>query len=764
MEKYATLTFYNVNFIDSDNYMFDSDVKTIDGKDYNGLEYYLSKCGHAEVYDNYQYVKDINQLYTTIRIKLEQYALTNYRNFAYNYVKIKNSDMYYSFYFLIIGRRWVSSSCIEFQIKNDVLNNFKFNSAYTLDAFKTRVNREMQTRLTIDSLVDNNVFLKRNLSTIKEGLNPKLYRIESLDKTFNDDISIFKSTFYLIYMTKVTQETADSKIPVDCMLASKQPITLQSYTDGGLVIPINSFLKGEYYYLLNWYSEGSSVLSFNYQYKKAQESGVIPANIPFDMFTLVYLGEDDKIHVKVLNYATPGIGGGSFTGYSFEIDDITSLVAASPNVTGMYKLNTLTTNENEILAGEQIPIERSGDYSPIYIQSIYNNPNFKLDDSRLVKVLEIPYSPLVVNELLLPGLHPHTGKFFYDESTWEYDSATGFLRLKNLNSPLERVIKCNTGIYDDLLIQTTKDKLKGALRDINNESKLFTSEFYYKKASYDSFSFIFELENMKTIPSSALDEIYYKVTTTINSRFMFRFEGYECKYAPEDYSNILVVARNNEVTIYNNNYVNYIRTGYNYDVKARDRSNAQSIASFALSLTPSIAFNKRHGIDISKTAYSAYGQVFSVAQNLTNTINTIEANNDSFNRKQAELQAQSTSVYGSDDLDIMNAYTKGGKMRLYTYRCTDEVRQLIYNLFYFTGYTANRFGLPNLNNRAYFDFFAIDPVYRSYGAVTTDLINEITAKMKEGVTYIHHLMITEHKDFNFNFENWESEIYEKINQ
>ena len=749
MERNIQLTLYKVNFNDNENFMFDYGLQI-------GyvLNEYLSKVTTKLVINNFQYIKDINALYTSIKIKFEQDAIFVQSKFSYNYLAVFDNINDKTNYFFIIGRRWTSENCIVLQLKNDVLNNYIYNGSYKLDEFKTRVNREMQTRLIIYSVNPDYITLERKFSTIKEGLNPKLYRRELMDEVFDDDVKIFNSSFYLVYISK-TETGEANKIPVECFLASKSPITLQSYNNGGVLIPLSDMKKGEYYYLLNWYTEGKSTLQFYYRYTKEQTSGTIPATPPYDMFTLVYLGNDNKIHVKVLNYYAPGVGD-TFTGYSFEIDDITSLIA-SPNVVKMYKTNTLTTKESEILSGEQIALSPSGSYSPVYIQSVYNNHNFKLDDSRLLKIIEIPYSPLTVTE--------NNGNYFFDENTWRYDQATGFLKLINLNNPLERVIKFKTDIFKELRMSVTKANLKGSKRFIDYESKLFSSEFYYKKASYDSFSFIFEYENMREIPDDITTmQTYYKVTSTINSRFMFRFDDYFLKYAPEDYSNVLVIARNNEVTIYNNAYVNYVRTGYNYDVKARDRSNAQTIANFALSLAPTPGLTKTGKFNIAKTIQGVYGNSFSLAQNLNSTINTIEANNDSFNRKQSEMQAQATSVYGSDDLDLMTAYTKGGKMKLYTYMCTDEVRELVYNLFYFTGYTANRFGLPNTNNRAYFDYFSIEPIFKYTGVLTTDLLNELIAKMKEGITVIHRKFIEEHSDFNFDFENWESDIYEEISK
>ena len=42
-------------------------------------------------------------------------------------------------------------------------------------------------------------------------------------------------------------------------------------------------------------------------------------------------------------------------------------------------------------------------------------------------------------------------------------------------------------------------------------------------------------------------------------------------YSLEDYDNIVAVARNNEEVLYSSQYLNYVRTGYNYDVKAKQR-------------------------------------------------------------------------------------------------------------------------------------------------------------------------------------------------
>ena len=49
------------------------------------------------------------------------------------------------------------------------------------------------------------------------------------------------------------------------------------------------------------------------------------------------------------------------------------------------------------------------------------------------------------------------------------------------------------------------------------------------------------------------------------------------EYEQEDYDRLIYVNRNNEVSTYDNAYLNYIRTGYNYDVKNKNRNIASSI-------------------------------------------------------------------------------------------------------------------------------------------------------------------------------------------
>lgn len=92
------------------------------------------------------------------------------------------------------------------------------------------------------------------------------------------------------------------------------------------------------------------------------------------------------------------------------------------------------------------------------------------------------------------------------------------------------------------------------------------------------------LEHIQYIPlgvnhESIAFDVYFKPTNTINSKFAFHFDYSTLKDAAFgtfkqtiDYEDYLLVSRNNEETIFSNDYLNYIRTGYNYDKKVRERT------------------------------------------------------------------------------------------------------------------------------------------------------------------------------------------------
>lgn len=363
-------------------------------------------------------------------------------------------------------------------------------------------------------------------------------------------------------------------------------------------------------------------------------------------------------------------------------------------------------------------------------------------DSRLYKIIKLPYCPSDYSytegnpaELLFSGY-------------WKADNTKYVFTLDDLNAKFKHTIisSVENPIYKNIMgqLHTSND------RNDMNESKLFHSDFYQVKFVYDSFAFIFQLEKIEALRYITLDAEYFTfnfvTTSTINSKFLFEFPNYILQYSTEDYDNILPVARNNEMTIYNNDYLNYLRTAYHYDLKAKERTISTARLGLGLGIASSIT-SAGVGLFGGGSAYSKFSAVTnagtSIVSGIVNTINTIASAEEQFASKQEVMKAQSFSVSGSDDLDLMEYYASN-RAKLVVYSVSERMRKALADLFYYCGYATNEQKVPNIYTRRYFNFIKCQLILDNV-CYNEDVSNDLIAKYNEGVTFIHEIpRVTSH--------------------
>ena len=352
-------------------------------------------------------------------------------------------------------------------------------------------------------------------------------------------------------------------------------------------------------------------------------------------------------------------------------------------------------------------------------------------DPKMIKIIKLPYIPddiVISNGYYIPD----------NKYTIEALGATHALKLTDLNfkflnhidpyitSPIYRV-------FDASNIFESEDY----------ESKIYSSEFTTYKYVYDSFALPIVMENVDydtfrtyDIYGSDLNVNFY-VTTSINSRFAFEIADYVCTRGDSDYYNWLVVARNNESVLYNVAYLNYIRTGYNYDVKNKNVSTAMSWASFGAGMIGTIGA-------IAGAIYTggiaipmAVGLATTTAMTLANSINTTSKNERDLQQKLDQLKNQSANVSGSDDFDLMLRYN-GNRLLLMKYEASEEMINLVKRLFYYTGYRVNVYGIPSTKTRNNFNYLQCNPVFDIFAKnINKEIEEQIILAYKTGVTFIH---------------------------
>ena len=291
------------------------------------------------------------------------------------------------------------------------------------------------------------------------------------------------------------------------------------------------------------------------------------------------------------------------------------------------------------------------------------------------------------------------------------------------------------------------------------ESKLYNSEFYRPTYVYDSFSFVFQLEKCRmdyyVVYGTSL-KVYFDVTRTINSRFMFTFDDYQLRNSEESYANYMPITRNNEEVLYNVPYINYIKTGFNYDKKNKTISNVSTIANLAgsaLAIPFSLAASSS-GVG----ALMLGASVVSFAMSAKNAVVTVMQNENSIKAALLQKENQTASVAGSDDVDLMSIYANN-RLKLLYYEPNEITKNMIFNLFFYAGYASNRLGKPSHNTRIGFDYLEADVMYDYTKNIPTECLELLTNCFKNGVTYIHYVADRpsgKRWDLKQEYENWET--------
>ena len=419
-------------------------------------------------------------------------------------------------------------------------------------------------------------------------------------------------------------------------------------------------------------------------------------------------------------------------------------------------------------------------------------------DTRILSILKLPYAPvdIVINEeteeFQLPAEIEKVSAI-----TWQNQKSNSYLKIKsNYLSAFEKDIMFPKGFLDYAFMK--KSEITD-VRKLEAESALYRSDYFQFRFVYDSFSYPLQYElldenYLKTVYNTQGPLTIKMVTTsTMNSRFLFDFnnngKGYVYGYKDQDYPYIMNVARNNNVATYNSDYINYIRNGYNYDVKAKNAAvlNAElGIGASAVSTGLQIfglggtvrslskaAAAAKEGIEFETWAQEslgtdstvgitagniaqykaqleetqnklrtsttlALGQAYTGVTGIINGVQQIQLTEANFQQKQHAIKQASVSVSGSDDIDLLSYYSKN-RMKVERWECSDRMKKALGDLYYYQGYSTQEQKIPTHNNRKWFDFLQCQADIKNTKNLDQKFIDNIKDRLSIGVTYYHNV-------------------------
>ncbi len=398
---------------------------------------------------------------------------------------------------------------------------------------------------------------------------------------------------------------------------------------------------------------------------------------------------------------------------------------------------------------------------------LYGIDDINRTDAKLIKIIKLPYCPARV-------WTNADGTMGYDSTTWSFDSVNHVLKLLKYNTSLTRYLVFNDNVetnginpYYPLVQQYSIRHIvdsKYTSKSDSYEPKLYHSDYYQPKVIYDSFSFTFQLELINYADNLHHFVIKYDVSNTCNSRFMFTFENYTTAFWDlHDYNNIMIVSRNNEIAIFNQQYLNYLRTGYNYDRKANELLYEQAgineigkVINGVVNATPS-RVNKSSMSDIIGIGKQSVGLGLGIALDNYNIALDFSMREMQIAAKRTQLMNQATGVIDANDVDLMSVYTNN-RLKYKLYQVSEKMKKVLFDLFYYNGYVAEVDGIPDTTSRIRFNFVQAEIVLKKVPNLPTNIVNEIKDKYAEGITFMHKF--EGEFDWNQESENWESKFFD----
>lgn len=742
------------------------------------IDAYIASLPATRIKDfsNLNYFKQ--GLKAIVRMPMTQEAL-DFSERWWNYCVVTNWDAQSGVpdkkvYYFIDSIKWASKDIATLELTMDTINTIGVNeSKYTN---KTLIHRQHKNRYFVAGGRAKGIIDKA-----KEGIDTLLYKTNN--NILKPKQNYMQGKWYLAYITKNNPVSTDYEQinPVITLLLPEHKTYVQIAGLGGSDIGAQTTFTFYKYYTFSSNLNGPLGVSITpertgHPYRNYKIYDAIPertdgpsAHRVYYYLTLNWLTTKGVFEYvrSVVNasgtiLATTTLETGEIVSYTGSEYPVTGHISISCSKSLFYYWEGNTNNQNPLL-------------EPTYTQ--YTNKmqmggiaDIDRTDPKIIKIVELPYCPLEILEpTISSGGIVFNSRFGYGNFFILSGNENYFLTIpsefKTQSCEIETGLNgFNETTYMDF-DPTTKHKTD--LRNGNYELKLYNSEFYGRKFVYDSFSYTFKYEeaNISATYTAMQNKFKFKMLTSlaVTSKFAFDFTpSWKIAQVTEDYPNILPIARNNEIPIYNSQYLTYLRTGLQYDLKAREREKEQDIGKIVLSTAGSVigaALGVATGNAV-LTAGSVVAGVTGIASSIVSAVNRSVNAQQSLEQKLAQLKAQSASVQASDDLDLMRGYTEGNWAKIELYQPSANMTQCLFDLFYYTGYKCEYMERPALNTRNRFNFISasidFDPQYAMYLAENygEDIREDYKQRFEAGLTIIHHY--NNEWDFEQKYENWEA--------
>ena len=775
------LRLYQVDFGPTDNFYIED------------IESYLRTLpASAKRYEwnNLNYLKLGMNL--TIKLPLNQvYQIEN----SCNYAIIEQDNNKY--YYFVVDAKWIAKKTVQLVLTLDTVQTF-FTKLKWSD--KTQITRETQNRLV---KLNSNYYL-RKIDKYNEGFNPA--KVEKVNQA--QIKSAIADKWYLVYMSNPATTQDNTSSPMFMGLLSNISLKIANAGTGTADVEIPIDDNYIYFITTSGLGEGGSL-----RIGTPGQGDVIRSELnktngnATSRAFAVYRTAGGIFKIRRMYYTGDtypySFSSGDWTTYSVPGD---STKAVIHNCRVLRKVpdtdyNRGITSLDKIDALPAIEVN-AGSY-PELKTTAYEN--FDNSNSRLSKIIELPYAPITVTKNT-------DGTYNFYGCTFNYGYNIMQVNISNLSAFIKEDKRIQDLLYVTINNPTATDK-----PNIDLESKLYSSEFYDYAYYYDTDKQPIRLEDISTNMLNCSINISYNTTATMNSDKQFYFNVVNGTYKEmQAYEMYLNCARSTEKMILNNSYAEYIKNGYNYDLwnqkhqeKIAKINTIISAIGAAASFIPGVlsgagaisnalaakkkadgAFFEYNTItepdgseymepaytpveqqDMKRNARNQLLQSFSgvgalVVNQGINSVNSainsqasIESSQRSFANAVNSRANVPIGASGSVPTDLFDNYSSN-KLTRYEFSIRPEDRTNLFNTFRLTGYAHPVQEKPVFNTRIYSNFVQCKPVFlNSSTEIYKVYLDDISLRFQAGITVKHNYKGK--YDLGDEYENYETIVMEE---
>lgn len=697
---------------------------------------FLNSANVTKVYTflNFQYIRPDYEI--SIKIDADQSLLNRSKN--PDFLALTQDNFVYYYYVNKVEQ--VAQKTLRFRCTMDVLNTYQGRYKLSANSLIERQHVDRWKKLSSKDYTDRTEI---NVAPIKsrtdEGLSPALYKTQ--DKTISQGGLESNYRWYLVYWK--TLSISESVIKPAIGLCADQDIV---YRPGENPQPMDIYYSFNDVPFDEWQYQVEGTITWS-------EGLIFPKS--YDL---------TANNCYAITYRVP-----------------TAIVGFPQTVLGIYKISdnteieVHTIGQDTIIDGRPAALKRSGAHKTYYSQEYINNYDIIIrlpyinnessgtasiissinsinnTDENIQKIIECPYAPCQMSVDSEGRLIDPPGWFYLgkDKDGKQINQLVNDNLSPDFYMHVETSIDVDPFRHNYIIAKSTLSSPFGPLFDV----KTYNTDCYKRNFVYDNESFTLPYETVtnNTGSDNARVGFSYIQSNNVSSDLLFLFDYSDeriTQSSEDNFENLILSNRNNEVPVFNSAYLTYMNNGYNYDKKLQRIQATSDLIGVA---GQTIQGGMSGGVA---------GAAIGLAKGAVNVGFSHLSRETQMAAKINSTKLAGFSVSGVNNLSLFKAYS-GNLLHYMVFEPDEPTKEMINKYYSLYGYNQGYYIIPDTDSRYAFNYVRgdVDIDGDDFKQPYFDAKDMIAEKYKGGVYFIHNRPATPtFWDLDLATANWETSV------